>query len=323
MAIFGHGDATPTSPRGQFSGRYEQALGVAHRAAYNTGQPALFANTPLEVMGRREFVCYWQEFIHNMDCSHVQGAAGEPGALWELTNIGGVAATFDMLTDVQNGVAELNVAGNTDDHGAQIQLFPAAITAAGECIRPAADTGLHAQHLVTWCMSGKMTYPLTTDWFIGLAEDASADGPNTPVMTAATGAMNCDHYIGFHHVEDGTTVDLVQNGAGTADLVIANPLLTPWTPEDSESPLILRELGLRIEGNDKMYWYVNGVCIAQTEVGAAETGGNVEAFTHGMTPTVATINGDAGDGSETGVVWIDYHGFQTTRALAPTGDGDL
>jgi hypothetical protein len=163
-------------------------------------------------------------------------------------------------------------------------------------------------------MSGKMTYPLTTDWFIGLAED------DATVLTAATGVMNNDHYIGFHHLEDSTTVDLVQSGAGT-DIVVTTPLTTPWTPEDSEDPLVLRELGIRIEGNNRMYWYINGVCIGVTEVGAAETGGTVEAFTHGMTPTVALVNGDAGD--EAAVAWIDYNAFQTTRVLARTGDGDL
>lgn len=320
MAMFGRGEATPTTPNGQFVGRYANGLGVAHRAWRDRGEPALFANTPLEVMNRRQFVTVWHEFIDNMDCSHTVGAAGVPGALWELTAIDDPVPTFDMLTDVQNGVAELNVNEGTEDHGAQIQLYPASVTAAGECIRPAADVGDHEQHLVTWCMCGKMTYPLTTDWFVGLAEDASGDGPNTPVMTAATGAMNCDHYIGFHHLEDSTTVDLVQSGAGTG-IVVANPLLTPWTPEDSEDPLLLRELGIRIEGNNKMFWYVNGYCVGATQVGQAETGGTVEAFTHGMTPTVAIINGDAGD--ESGVVWIDYHGFQVTRVLAPTGDGDL
>lgn len=309
MAIFGNDDATPQNTHGQFHSRASAGHGVAYRAPHaNSGQPALFANTPLDIMERREFVCFFQEFIHNMDCSHVQGAAGEPGALWELLGYTGVAETFDLLTDVQNGVAELNVGAGTENHGAQIQLWPAAVTAAGECIRPA------TQQVVTWCMSGKMTYPLTTDWFIGLAED------DATVLTAATGVMNNDHYIGFHHLEDSTTVDLVQSGAGT-DIVIANPLLTPWTPEDSEDPLVLRELGLRIEGNDKMWWYVNGICIGATQVGNAETGGTVEAFTHGMTPTVAVVNGDAGD--EAGVVWIDYHAFQCSRVLAPTGDGDL
>jgi hypothetical protein len=310
MGIFSFGDATPTKPMGQFSGRCGKGYGVAHRAPFNTGQPALFANTPLEVMNRREFCCYWQEFIDNMDCSHVQGAAGEPGALWELIMTTTATATFDLLTDVQNGVAELNVVETTADMGVQIQLWPSAITAAGECIRPA------TQQVVTWAMSGKMTYPLTTDWFVGLAEDGGA----ASILTVGTGAIANDHYIGFHHLEDSTTVDLVQSGAGT-DIVVTTPLLTPWTPEDSEDPLVLRELGLRIEGNDKMYWYINGVCVGATEVGAAETGGTVEAFTHGMTPTVCLVNGDAGD--EAAVAWIDYHTFQTTRVLAPTGDGDL
>ena len=301
MSIFGFGDATALNPKGQFSGRCANGMGVAHRARHNTGQPALFANTPLEVMNRREFVCYWQEFIDNMDCSHTVGAAGVPGGLWELTAVGGTA-TFDLLEDAPNGLGELRVVEVNDNFGAQIQLFPSSISSTGECMDPI------NQQLVTWAMSGKMTFPLTSSWYIGLAEDDTTFLDNAGAITATT------KYIGFYHLADATTVDLVQRG--DTDNLTVTPLQALWTPADSENPLLLRELGLRIEGNDKMYWYFNGICIGATKVGTVETGGTVEAFTGKMTPTVCLVNNG---GSNAAVVWIDYHTFQTTRIVAPVG----
>lgn len=305
MALFGTGNATPTTPKSQFTHRYWGGLGVAHRNPWQTGLPALFGNTGLEVMNRRNFTYLFQDFLINLDCSTVQGGGGEPGAVWEMTGITGATPTFTLTADCPNGLGYLAIGDTTEDHGAHIQFYPNSTTAAGECIDPI------NQEVVAWAMCGKMPYPLTSDWFVGIAED----GNGTPVLTGATGAINNGHYMGFHHLEDATTVSLVQSGNGT-DIVVANPISTPWTPEDGEDPLLLRELGLRIEGNEKLYWYINGVCVGATQVGAAETGGTVEAFADKMTPTLVIVNGDEAD---SGAAYIDYHTFQTTRLQGPLG----
>lgn len=305
MAIFGQDEATPTTPKGQFAARYARGMGVAHRAYYNTGQPALFANTPLEVMNRREFVCFWQDFITNLDSSTAQGAAGEPGKVWEMTALGGATPAFYILTDGPNGLGWLSSGGTTAGHGVQIQLFPNSLTAAGEIVSP------YTQPVIAWAACGKIPLAHESSWFVGLCKDDTA-------ILAVGGAMSATSYIGFHHPEGDDNVYLVQRG-GAADVVV-DPLTTLWTPEDGESPLVLRELGIRIEDNDKMKWYLNGICIGATEVGNVENGNTVAAFVGNMTPSFVIVNQTGGAASGVNSLYIDYHTLQATRVLAPIAD---
>lgn len=297
MAFLAPDDATPLSPKGQFAGRYNKGLGVGHRGR-DTGTPDIFANTPLEVMNNREFCSFWQDFMDNYETDTTN--------VWELTEVTTVTAAFNIVADSPNGLSLFSVVEVDDDDAAQIQFHPGATTAAGETIDPI------NQAVVSWAMAGKMTYPLTTDWFIGICVD------NTNILTTATGEFtaNSTDYMGFHHVEDEAEIRLVQSGGGTD--VQVTPLITPYTPEDSESPMLVRELGLRIDNNDKMYWYVNGVCVGRTEVGAT-TGVDVTpvAFATKLTSSVALINGDAGDVPAS--VYIDYHTWQVSRLNAPVG----
>jgi len=295
MAFLSGDDASPLSPKGQFVGRYNKGLGVGHRGR-DTGTPDIFANTPLEVMNNREFCCFWQDFMDNYETDTTN--------VWELTEVGTATAAFTIVADSPNGLSFFSVVELTDNFGAQIQFHPGATTAAGETIDPL------NQAVVSWAMAGKMAYPLTTDWFIGISVD------DTSVLTEATGVMAASDYMGFHHLEDSATVELVQSGGGT-DVVVV-PLVTPWTPKDAESPMLIRELGLRIDDNDKMYWYINGVCVGRTQVGAT-TGVDVTplAFATKMTSTVALVNGDAGNSCAS--TYIDYHTWQVSRLNAPVG----
>ena len=287
MAMYGLGDATPTDPKRQFSGRYRAGLGMAYGPQRASGAPELFGNTPLEVSNRREFMTLKHDFLiaHDVDTTNV----------WEMQ----AAATLTVVADSPNGLAVMTAANANNNTVAQMQFFPGAIVAAGEVADPI------NQEVVCQAWCGKMPFALTTDWFIGIAED------DTTVL-AATGVMGNGSYIGFHHLENATTVRLVQGDSGNA--ISAIPLRTLWTPADSVNTL--RELAVMIVGNRKYFWFIDGICVGAAQVGDVIGGVTTAAFTDKMTPTICTKNGAEEDAA---ITYVDYQFLQATRLTAPLG----
>ena len=260
-------NATPTTPKDQFSSRLEQGMGVAHRKNPGGGAIALFGNTPLEIQNHRKFVVNDIEFLRSDDVSVTD---------WTLTGYGGVAETFAVSSDQQDGIAILDVGGATDNHGAQVQYTAAG--GAGEFLNPS------QQHIVALEYNTRISRDLEADWFVGFAET------NATVLVAATGALvaTLDDYMGFHHLADSETISLVQGGVAGTDIVVANPSSSLYVPTNQQS--YWHSWGLRVDDNDKMYWYVNGDLVGFTQVGDAETGGTVTGFAGRSCYTFAVVN---------------------------------
>lgn len=277
------------TPEDQFSVRYCKTVGVMHRGAPGKGEVANFGNLPADLLGRRDFVFHWLDF-HDDDEVDTTNR-------WTLTQLTGVAGTFDKVDDAPQGLAVLDVVGTTLNHGVQIQHD--AVGRGGELYYP----GTGESHIVGWEARGSMNLALNCDWFVGIAES------DTTFMTAA-GVLTGDNYMGFHHVAGSTVVRLVQCGTAVANgVVLANPLRSLWTPEDGDTEK--RRLGLRVENHTDLFWYVDGILVGRTYVGATEGAGTVVAFDDGMCHTVCLVNGD--DGADGAAATIDYMGSYCTR----------
>jgi len=116
--------------------------------------------------------------------------------------------------------------------------------------------------------------------------------------------------VGFLHVEDATEVLLVQGGTLNANMVYVTPYNDLWTPADASTTK--RSLGLRIEGNEKLYWYLDGVEVGSIGVGQDDAAGTTAvAFDGQMGSTIAICNNDTSVNRATATV--DYIAGQVTR----------
>ena len=120
-------NATPTTPKDQFSSRLEQGMGVAHRKNPGGGRIALFGNTPLETQNFRKFVTQHLDFLAEWEVNTTN--------VWTLSALGGAAGhTFSIVTDVYDGQAYLDTGTVTNDEGCQVQYT--AGNSAGEFFNP-------------------------------------------------------------------------------------------------------------------------------------------------------------------------------------------
>jgi hypothetical protein len=290
MTIEGSIAATPTSPGNQFSERQARGRGVRYRGEYGT-DVALWGNLGDESLNRTNFVDFFLDFYKESDV-YQTGGADEPH-LWTLTQLTGVAGTFTTVDDTVEGLAILDVVGATDNHGVQVQYTDA--TGGGELLQPANS------EIVAWESRGSMNLALDSDWFVGISNTDTT-------LVSATGTMvTANNFMGFLHASDATTVSLVQSGTLNANQVVVASSIPLWTPADASSTK--RRLGLRVEDNDKMYWYVDGIQVGETRVGLAETGGTVVLFSEAMCSSFAVNNGSAAAAAIT----IDYVQHQCTR----------
>jgi hypothetical protein len=273
-------NATPTTPKDQFSGRTEKGLGVSHRKART--RTALFANTPIETMNLRNFVCTWMDFQYFWEVDTTN--------IWTQSDIGVVATeSFTLSNADTRGVALLEVGQATEDTGTQIQ------DTAGN---PDEIFDPIEQHIACWEARVDLYTPVNSDWFVGLCID------DTSLLSTA-GAMTATNYIGFHHTSDSADISLVQNStAGDAITIVTDPVNYTLI----EAPFY--RLGIRLENNANMYWYIDDEQVGSTAVGNAETGGTVGAFgVAGLCSSFAVVNGDGGAGA----INIDYLRAVTTR----------
>jgi hypothetical protein len=281
-------DATPQTPHGQFAVRYNNGVGVRHRGAGVPPNVNMFGNLGNEVMNFREFV------THNLDFHEADDIAV---TRWTVTQLTGVAGTFTRVDDTPQGLAVLDVGGATEDHGVQIQETVA--TAQGEMYFPTAAQS----KIVAWEARGSMDFAEDCTWYIGIGET------DATFQTSAAGAITADNFIGFSHFAGATTVNLIQGGTAAANVVTITPRRTLWIPADAIDTK--RRLGVRIEDNNEMFWYVDGVLVGHTYVGdtAVATGTATVAFDDAMCSTFCLINGDGGQATMT----IDYIASQVTR----------
>ncbi len=289
MAIFGNADATPTTPKGQFSSRRTRPSGVAHRGLGASGDVALFGNTPLEPLNNREFVTHFLDFHMPLDSAATR---------WTVTDIGGGAGAFaKVASDSVFGGALLTVGGATVSHGVQIQENVVA-TAHSQIYDPTAS------QVIAWEARGSMSFALDSDWFIGIGSTEA------PFMSVA-GVPAGDDYMGFLHIQDATTVQLVQAGTAVANAVSITPSKSLWTPADASATK--RSLGLRIEGNDQLFWYLDGVQVGAISVGDTDASATtVVAFAAAMGSSMCLINNSVG-GANTSTALVDYILGQATR----------
>ena len=287
-------NATPTTPKDQFSARYTKGVGVAHRGTARVGTRALWGNTGNEIMNFREFCTHNIDFLVDSD-TYQTGGGNEPH-LWTLTNLTGVAGAFTKIDDTVQGLALLDVGGATASHGVQIQEIDA--TGAGLKYDPTLS------YIVSWESRGSMTLAEDCDWFVGIGIEDST-------FMDAAGAITAEvtDYMGFLHVEDATTVQLVQCGTANANAVIVVPDVPLWTPADAAATK--RRLGLRIENNDFMAWYLDGDEVGSTHIGDLDAAGDdTVAFAAPMCSTICLVN-NSGAGQATAT--IDYIASQVTR----------
>jgi len=288
MTVLGHANATPTDPKGQFSNRQARGVGVSHRpVSGRAGDVALFANTGSEIHNFREFVTHYLDFHEDDDISVT--------TRWTLSSFTGVG-TLTRTDDTPQGLAVLATGAATNSHGVQIQETDS--NAQGEMYNPLVTQS----HIVAWESRGSMNLTLEADWFIGIAETDAT-------FMSAAGVLSGDNYIGFHHVQDATTVSLVQCGTANANKVTVAASVPLWTPADASTTK--RSLGVRIEANNSMRWYVDDVEVGRTEVGLAETGGTVVAFDDAMCSTFSLFNNSAASAQAT--MTIDYIAGQVSR----------
>ena len=287
MAVTGQRDAQ-ISPRGVFSSRQSAGSGVKYH--YNGGV-ALWGNLGDETLNPRNFVTYFNDFFTDSDVAQT-GVTDHD--LWTLTQLTGIAGTFDKVDDTVEGLAVLDVGGATANHGVQVQHVD--VEGGGEMLQP------HNVDIVSWEARGSMDEAESADWFIGIANT------DTTLLSATGTMVTANNFMGFLHAAAATTVSLVQCGTLNANQVVVVPSVNLWTPADASDTK--RRLGLRIENNDKMYWYVDDLLVGSTHVGALETGGaDVVAFSEAMATSFATNNGAGGQSAMT----IDYVMHQSLR----------
>lgn len=281
-------NATPTTPKMQFSSRLEEGMGVAHRKNPGGGRIALFGNTPLEAQNFRKFVTHKMDFLYNWECDTTN--------IWTLSNYNGATCTFAIRSDYEDGLGYFDVADTTNNHGGQFQFTAAA--SAGEFIAP------YYHDLICFEYYVHIYKNLTTDWFIGIGNtDASFLG-------FADGLITGTHYIGFHHLVDDTQIRLAIGNGGT-DLYTA---ITPTTALTNGISSFTR-YGIRMEANNRFHWYIDDVWVGTMTVGDAVTGGTVEAFDDGdeLCYTFASVN----DTDTQGRFEIDYIASNITRNNDP------
>lgn len=289
MAINAYRNATPQTPHGQFSSRCSKPMGVAHRDPGGAGNVALFGNTPLEAMNSREFVTHFLDF-HD---------AGDSAATrWTVTDIGGGLGAFGKVAaDSVGGLALLTVGGATVSHGVQIQ----------ENVVATAHSQIHdatLSHVISWEARGSMSFALDSDWFIGIGSTEA------PFMSVA-GVPAGDDLMGFLHIQDATAVQLIQCGTANANLAYVTPAKSLWTPADAS--ITKRSLGIRIENNEKLYWYLDGEQVGEAYVGGLDSlGTTIVAFAAAMGSTECIINNSVG-GANTSTATTDYILSQVTR----------
>ena len=285
-------NATPTDPKDQFSQRMGKGLGVLHRSVTKprSGDVALWGNTGNEIINAGNFV------THNLDFHMVLDSAA---TTWTVTDIGGAAGAFGMIaTDSVGGLALLTVGGATVSHGVQIQENVVA-TAHSQMYDPTLS------HVVAWEARGSMTFALDSDWFVGIGSTEA------PFMSVA-GVPAGDDYMGFLHIEDATTVQLVQTGTAVANAISVTPSRDLWTPADAS--ITKRSLGIRVDTlNEKLYWYLDGAMVGHINVGDDDAAGTTcVGFGAAMGSTICIINNSAG-GANTSTATIDYINSQVTR----------
>lgn len=280
-------NATPVNPVDQFAARYTKGVGVAHKGATGMGMVALFGNLGNDQLNDRNFVRFLLDFLDDDDISLT--------TRWTLTDLATGAGTFTRVADAPQGLTVLAVVTAADNDGTQIQHVDA--NAGGEMYYPYAAQS----YVVAWEARGSIDLALDADWFVGIAEVDTT-------FQANDGSLTGDNFMGFQHVSDATTVNLVQCGTANANEVIVAPDIALWTPEDADTTK--RRVGIRMDnyGTD-LYWYVEGRQVGKTSVGTAETGGTVVAFDGGMASTICLVNGSVAPVSAT----IDYIMSQATR----------
>jgi hypothetical protein len=161
------------------------------------------------------------------------------------------------------------------------------------------------QSVVSWEAKGYLNLALDSNWFIGIGE-------TDPTFMLASGVMDVDNYMGFLHVEDATTVSLVQSGTAAANEIIVTPLIPLWTPADAS--LTKRRLGIRIEDNDKLYWYVDGAMVGYIQIGDDDSVGTTSvAFDDAMCSTLCLTNNNDAGGGGAATMTIDYIFGQVSR----------
>lgn len=210
----------------RWAGRFRKALSGTRDAG-----SGLFADVPIHVMGDRESVYYYNDFLQEADYS--EGAGND----WVETQIVGAGGAAALQNDRPNGLLQLQT--TVDNEGVQTQF-----TGTGgsrEFMDPATRDLLVYESRVQF----DLTQPGMQDWFIGIAE------ATVPILNGA-GVLTGNNVAGFHFLNGtGQVLAVTRDNAGTQQsTAIPNTYVNPVTGGKVGIPIedTFSHYGIRIEG---------------------------------------------------------------------------
>jgi len=216
----------------------ESASDGLYRGTYIASSKVKVPGVPIDVLAQTEVVSYFNDFQHTLNDF-------ELSTFWEAADVGTVTvdpSTF-LITESGRGALRL-IADATAGDGNSVSRTTTGGLLTG--LTPTANT------VITWESEFNSSDWDANHWFAGLFEDTGG----AAVVDTNGDMLGSLEFVGFHYNDDDDTAGvpvLLAAGANNTEVATTASETISAGVDDT-----YRRFGLRIEGTDKIEWYVDG-----------------------------------------------------------------